>query len=248
VYPAITMLLSSLGDHHSFFQKPTAARQFQSGGAQNPRPDVHALPDSIGYISVPAYSGAGMAAGKTYVDDVRAELTKVQAQSTCRWVVDLRPNGGGNMWPMLGGLHPFFGDAGLGAFVTNAGAEPLWHANDLFKVPVAPELSRLDSAYVAVLIGPRTASSGEAVTISFIGRPHTRSFGLPTAGLSTANSTFMLPDTSMIVLTVSVEADRNGKRYGQKIEPDEIIAHDPVADPQLARAVAWLRSQPACIH
>src|ERR1051325_9367586 len=89
VYPAIQMLLSSLGDHHSFFQKPTATRQFQSGGAQNPRPDVHALPDSIGYISVPAYSGAGMAAGKTYVDDVRAALTKVQAQSTCRWVVDL---------------------------------------------------------------------------------------------------------------------------------------------------------------
>jgi C-terminal processing protease CtpA/Prc len=247
-YPAITMLLSSLGDHHSFFQPPTATRQFQTGGAQNPRPTVNALPDSIGYISVPGYAGVDTAAARGYVTDVRAALAAVQEQSSCRWVVDLRANTGGNMWPMLGGLEPFLGNAGLGSFVTNAGAGPLWHANDVVKLPVTPALSRLDSAYVAVLTSPRTGSSGEAVTIAFIGRPHTRSFGLPTAGLSTANRTFVLPDTSMIVLTVSVEADRNGKRYGQKIEPDEVVAADPVADPQLARAVAWLRSQPSCIR
>ena len=52
------------------------------------------------------------------------------ARASCRWVVDLRGNGGGNMWPMLGGLRPFFGEAGLGSFVSTAGQAPLWHAGD----------------------------------------------------------------------------------------------------------------------
>jgi C-terminal processing protease CtpA/Prc len=109
-------------------------------------------------------------------------------------------------------------------------------------------LAPLESANVAVLTGPRTASSGEAVTISFIGRPRTRSFGLPTAGLSTANATMTLPDGAMILLTTAVEADRTGKRYGEKLAPDEVLpaaASGATDDPQLDRAVAWLKSQ-AC--
>jgi hypothetical protein len=247
VYPAIRALLTSLGDHHSFLMPPDATRQFQTGGAQNPRPEVRALADSIGYISVPAYSGDDGAAMKRYVVEVHDALTATAAKTSCRWIVDLRGNGGGNMWPMLGGLRPFLGEAGLGSFVGSKGPGPLWHARDVVDVPLTPALASLDSAYVAVLTGPRTGSSGEAVTISFIGRPRTRSFGLPTAGLSTANGEYSLPDSSMILLTVSVEADRNGKRYGGKIDPSEIVAADPTGgDAQLARATAWLRAQPGC--
>jgi C-terminal processing protease CtpA/Prc len=248
VYPAIRVLLASLGDHHSFLMRPAGMRQFQTGGAQNPRPEIRALADSIGYISVPAYSGAERSALEAYVKDVHAALGAVLPNTSCRWVVDLRGNGGGNMWPMLGGLRPFLGEAGLGSFVSASGPAPLWHARDLIDLQMTPALTALDSSYVAVLTGPRTASSGEAVTISFIGRPRTRSFGLATAGLSTANSGFLLPDSSMIQLTVSVEADRNGRRYGEKIEPDETIPGSLIegADPQMDRAIAWLKSQPAC--
>ena len=87
------------------------------------------------------------------------------------------------------------------------------------------------------------------MTISSVSGPRTRSFGLPTAGLSTANSGYPLPDGSMIFLTTAVEADRAGHRYGQKIEPDEAIMTAPAGsaeDPQLARAIAWLKSQPSC--
>lgn len=248
VHPAIRTLLARLGDHHSFLMKPQATRQFQTGGAQNPRPVIRTLVDAIGYVSVPAYSGAERTALHAYAKGMQDSLAALLPSTGCKWVVDLRGNGGGNMWPMLGGLRPFFGDAGLGSFVSAAGSAPLWRAGDAVDVKPTPALAALDSAYVAVLTGPRTASSGEAVTISFRGRPRTRSFGLPTAGLSTANQNFMLPDSSMILLTVSVEADRTGKRYGEKIEPDEVIpASAPgAADAQLDRAIAWLKSQPAC--
>ena len=103
--------------------------------------------------------------------------------------------------------------------------------------------------WVAVLTGPRTASSGEAVAISFKGRPRTRSFGQPTIGLSSANGTFPLPDGAMILLTTAIEADRTGKQYGEKVDPDEIVpapaASAPPAnsidDATMAAAIAWLR-------
>ena len=247
-YTAIRALLARLGDHHSFLMRPQGAAAFRTGGAENPRPLVRVQADGVGYISVPAYSGANQAAAESYVRAVHDSLARAVANGagTCRWILDLRTNGGGNMWPMLGGLRPFLGDAGLGSFVSAAGTGPLWHARDQVDLKPSVTLAPLESANVAVLTGPRTASSGEAVTISFIGRPRTRSFGLPTAGLSTANATMALPDGAMILLTTAVEADRTGKRYGEKLPPDEIIPAGVVGatdDPQMDRAIAWLKLQ-----
>jgi carboxyl-terminal processing protease len=61
------------------------------------------------------------------------------------------------------------------------------------------------------------------VTIAFIGRLRTRSFCAATAGLSTVNGTFSLPDGSMFTLTTAIEADRTGRRYGAKVDPDESV-------------------------
>lgn len=253
-YPAIRYLLGRLGDHHSFLMPPMAAQSF-SGGARgagsstNPPALVRLQEAGIGYVSVPAFAGGQRQAMTAFAKSMQDELNTVVPQASCRWIVDLRENSGGNMWPMLGGLRPFLGEGGLGAFVTAAGSGPQWRAGDVVDVKPGGVLMSLDSAYVAVLTGPRTASSGEAVAIALRGRPHTRSFGLPTAGLSTANQMFALPDSSMILLTVSVDADRTGKRYGEKIEPDELVPANPPgvgADSQLVRAIAWLRSQSTC--
>jgi C-terminal processing protease CtpA/Prc len=103
------------------------------------------------------------------------------------------------------------GEAGLGSFVTAGNAGAPWHARDPVDVEPTPRLAELKSAYVAVITGPRTFSSGEAVTVAFRERPRTRSFGLPTGGLSTTNAGFPLPDGSAIYLTVAVDADRTGQ-------------------------------------
>jgi carboxyl-terminal processing protease len=247
-YPAIRALLKRLGDGHSFLKQPQAASAFRTGGAENPRPPIRVQTSGVGYISIPAYSGIDKAAAESYVRAVYDSLGAAVANGagSCRWIVDLRTNGGGNMWPMLGGLRPFLGEAGLGSFVSPWRTTPLWHARDLVDVKPPASLATLESASVAVLTGPRTMSSGEAVAISFIGRPLTRSFGLPTAGLSTANISMKLPDGALILLTTAVEADRTGKRYGAEISPDDVIpapATGAADDPQLDRAVAWLQSQ-----
>jgi len=98
----------------------------------------------------------------------------------------LRSDTGGNMWPMLAGLKPFLGSKGLGTFVSPTGSSRPGVAGHGVGVDPPAALAALETAWIAVLTGPRTASSGEAVTIAFRGRPRTRSFGLPTAGLSTS--------------------------------------------------------------
>src|SRR5690606_13717711 len=99
---------------------------------------------------------------------------------------------GGNMWPMLAGLAPLLGDGVVGAFAPpaetptrwwidggNAGSGERLQAASHYAVEIAGP-----TPIVAVLTGPRTASSGEAVAVAFRGHPGARSFGEPTHGVT----------------------------------------------------------------
>ena len=249
VYPAIRYLLAALNDRHSFLMPPAATTAFNTGGAANPPFDVKALGDRIGYVNVPAYGGGEATAARNFASSAHERLAATAGQAGCGWIVDLRGNTGGNMWPMLAGLKPFLGNEPLGTFVSRESTSPPWRAGQAVGVEPPEALRVLEQAWVAVLTGPRTASSGEAVTIAFKGRPRTRSFGQPTNGLSSANGNFPLPDGAMILLTTAIEADRTGKQYGEKVDPDEIVpapaAGAPPAtaadDATMAVATAWLK-------
>jgi carboxyl-terminal processing protease len=249
VYLAIRYLLAALKDRHSFLMPPAATKAFQTGGVENPPITVRALGAGIGYVDVPAYGGADAAAARAFATHAHERLAAIAGEAGCGWIVDLRNNGGGNMWPMLAGLKPFLGDEPLGTFISREGASPPWKAGQAVGVDPPASLRTLEHAWVAVLTGPLTASSGEAVTISFKGRPRTRSFGHPTTGLSSGNGNFPLPDGAMILLTTVIEADRTGKRYGEKVDPDDVVAGTPVTgtargqagDATMAAASAWLK-------
>ncbi len=95
---------------------------------------------------------------------------------------------------------------------------------------------------MAVLYDRRTASSGEAIAVSFRGRPDMRSSGEHTSGLSSANSAILLRDGASLHLTVALDADRNGVIYGGALLPDEIVL--PTAT--LSSAVEWLEARAEC--
>ena len=163
----------------------------------------------------------------------------------CGWVIDLRGNVGGNMWPMLLAIGPLLGDGLAGSFVGGdtvirwgytGGAA--WYGSDTLgrvSSPLPP--TRLPA--IAVLTGPLTASSGEAIAIAFRGRPGARSFGQPTGGLSTSNQGFRLTDGSKLILTTGIDADRTGRRYGAAVEPDELVPDSLALD----QSLAWLATQ-----
>src|SRR5205814_410832 len=131
-------------------------------------------------------------------------------------------NTGGNMWPMLAGVGPILGDGSVGSFVANDG-NVSWFYQDgktgtrnpagletvSLTLQEEPALQTPSVAPVAVLVDSSTASSAEAITIAFHGRPASRSFGTRTAGKSTAVQPFKLDDGAELFLTTAIDADRS---------------------------------------
>lgn len=238
VYPAIRKLLAMLGDHHSFLIDARTAQQWERTATPKTAPVVKLLPDGIGYVSMPGLTGRGDGQAKQFTRLIDGEIRAIVASATAGWIVDLRDDTGGNMWPMLAALKSMLGDGSVGGFRGRDGQLQKW------AIEPGDKSINLTGSKVAVLLGPKTSSSGEAVAVAFHGRPLTRSFGQPTDGRSTANGSFKLPDGSQILLTTAVDVDRNGVAFGGVMQPDEPTP--PAADgrdPAIEAAAAWLHHE-----
>jgi len=247
-YPAIDWALRR-ANKHSFLQVPTP-------GA------VSALVASgIGYVHVPQRGGAAVALADSLHDAVRA----LQDAGACAWIIDVRANGGGNMWPMLAGIGPLLGDSVVGSFGGQS-TSPRWFYKDgvsgilsatgkldtATRVTVPPVHLRSTAPPIAVLFDGGTGSSGEAVVIAFLGRPNTRSFGSPSAGYATVNRGLRLSDGANLVVTTGYNADRRGRVYGEQLVPDSLVpgvgAWPSHTDRVSRAAIAWLTRQAACVR
>jgi Peptidase family S41 len=245
-YRAIRGVLKRLGDHHSLLLEPEVAiRLSRRDSVHNALPTLELRDSSVGYVRIPRYAGFDPTAIREYAQRLQAQIGQMAAQGACSWVVDLRENTGGNMWPMLAGLGPLLGEGAAGGFATpdslvqwgyRRGAA--WSGRST-QVRLSRPVTLTPLPPVAVLTDSQTASSGEAIAIAFRGRPRTRSFGRPTRGLSTGNQGFTLPDGSMLFLTTVVDVDRTGQRYGGTVLPDERATTDSA----LHLATAWLATQ-----
>jgi carboxyl-terminal processing protease len=271
-YPVIRAALRRLGDGHSFFLTPAEWDSLSTGTAQAdatawPSPKAERWGGPIGYVWVPHFNSAVPADTTRFADDLQRAIKDVDHEDLHDWIVDLRSNGGGNMWPMIAGLGPLLGDGVIGFFLypndvriewsyTN-GAAIEGNREGVLDLPGAlePNVAKISgesyrlfevNPAVAVLTGPRTASSGEAVTVAFQGRPRTRSFGASTCGVSTGNDVFSLSDGAAMFLTTCVMADRLGRPYGGAIPPDQEIAgaseQSNFQDPVVQAALAWLHT------
>ncbi len=246
VHEAIRGVVAALGERHTFLRpRPDPA------DARTMRPPVemptwNLVEGRFGMVRLPGFLGSE-AESRRYAATLREGLTLMDRRGVCGWIVDLRGDTGGNMWPMLGGLDPLLGAAPFGSFRNSDGVQNFWIRGPgeirtgAAATPRAPAFRlRNADAPVAVLLGPRTSSSGEMTAIAFVGRPGARSFGAPTAGFSTANSPFPLPDGAWLVITTAFVRDRTGHEYRGPVNPDEVTG----ADSALASALRWLSSQP----
>lgn len=261
---ALTWALRRI-DPHSFLLPPEGMIATITGGLapQPPRPAAsrplgQLLDGSIGLVTVPSHAGRNRPA---YVDSLHAQLDALDSEGVCGWVVDLRENTGGNMWPMLAGIGSLLGAEMVGSF-TNSPPGAGWRYRDGRSwsgdsAPPAepsgwgstpPRRLAHAAAPVALLVGRKTASSGEMILLAFLGRPDVRSFGDSTAGFASANSSVPLRDGATLVVTSSYPRDRLGRTYPLLVAPDELVPLDDSAggDAPLRHAVAWLRRQPTC--
>jgi C-terminal processing protease CtpA/Prc len=252
-YPAINTVIKVLGEKHtSLFTRDewkaemTDRQQGSTRPAALTPPEFRMLPDHVGYVHIYAFIGNDRAV-KAYEAHFRGEMAKLRTQGACRYVVDLRGNEGGNMWPMLNGVAPLLGDPPFGFFEPGADPGEVWTVRNGEVQPVdTADINRIPANSsarnyppVAVLVDRHTSSSGEFTAMAFEGRGGTRFFGQPTAGYVTGNDVFPLPDGAEIALTTSGSQDRLHRHYRERIVPDEITAPGAATD---TAGQKWLRS------
>lgn len=258
-YDAIRFALRTVGHGHSSFFDPKQVKEVIEAPPDSSfqGPEARSLGDHVAYVSLPAVQGSD-AVYERYVRQGREAVAKTDRPGACGWVVDLRGNHGGNMWPMLAVAGPVLGDGKVGMFMDPDGKKYPWTIQNGSPRENGKPFDWGDSAPVAnpaapvaVLTNGRTASAAEAVAVAFRGRPQTRSFGEDTYGVPTGNNDHRLSDGAVLVLTEVKDADRTGRSYDAPISPDEEIPTMKLrsgadGDQVLQAAKNWLRKQAEC--
>lgn len=248
-YPAIEVALGLLNDFESHY---VGADRRLLGPSPEPActlspADVPPLPDTIGYVKVNGCPCPEGPSANGYAEALQAAIRKADRPGLAGWIVDLREDGGGNMWPMMAGLGPILGEGIMGWIVYNNREYEREYRGGA-ALSLNEPFARVDDPYellkgapkVAVLTGGGTNSAGEAITVWFRGRPDTRSFGSGTCGHHHLLASFPMSDGATLTLKTAHNADRLKRPYAGPVEPDEIIA-DPVE--VAGRAVAWLLNE-----
>jgi hypothetical protein len=243
--------LSELGDNHSSILSKSYAIQYKTQNNVSSQPTGKMLAGGIGYISVPAFLSTNKTAARNFAQTIQDLIKKLDTENEVKgWVVDLRQDRGGNMYPMIAGLGPLLDNGTSGYFVHPKSKRKVkwFYANghcgsSIFssvklKYPYFPKNK---TAKIAVLIGEHTASSGEMTAISFIGKPNTKLFGQHSAGYTTGNEMYKLPGSSVLNLADSFIADRNSKRYVEGITPDELVVGETET---VLIAGKWIEEKP----
>jgi carboxyl-terminal processing protease len=280
--PAYQALVSYLEDNHSQVEYPAGLmerwrerygnrRMLPDPPPSPPRstsrfmtrrePEVRATPlgsSSIGVIIVPSAQYEPLPS--TFGARLHAGVRAVQDQ-VCGYVVDLRGNTGGALFPMVVGLSDLIGDDRRVVYVRPDGSEMVARLKDgaLSALPEdGPEilLDRIEgwqaapsvgARPVAVLMDDATGSSGEGAALALIGRDRVRTFGGRTAGVASANQEIALSDGTILLVTTAMMADQRGRTYPEGIPPDEPIASsEGENDAVQAAAEAWLTTQEGC--
>ena len=280
--PAYQTLVERLGDGHSFIQVPAEVQSDWEArhGKARYRPDIPERPrpvttfgnrgevefkdlpvgsKSARLLNVPLYEGnASSDRARAFADTLFNTIADAPT-NTCGYMLDLRGNPGGNLWPMLVGVSGLLGDSEQGLFKNADGSvdrfarleggkaivnEGEYTGHIMASAPAWRHIDGLDTAPVAVITDNSTASSGEGVVIAFIGRPSTRSFGARTYGVASSNSGYTQNDGVNFVITTAMIMDRNEQVYPHGISPDEEV--DASGDEPVQAAARWMATLPAC--
>lgn len=273
--PALETLLNGLRDHHGRFldatnyatlayftdyknqrYKDTRTKDPETWKAVNDTAlkfGYRLLKNNIGYLKIVGI-GPNVDIQKES-EKIRNAVIKLSKKKVTGWIIDLRYNGGGNMYPMVSGIAPIIGD-GIAGKLVSANYDTLFKwtidkGNFTYDVPGVITLPNKPTfrvlPKVAVLTSRWTASSGEVVATTLKGRPDTKFFGEATGGFATNTGWEIINDKIIMVISTGMFCDRNGVVYEKNIPVDmEVlfeVEKNTDKDKCIAEAVKWLRTE-----
>jgi carboxyl-terminal processing protease len=244
---AISHLLIQTKTNHSFYRDVYSDRIIYESvlNCRVAVENLHPQKNDIGYIKVDSFSNSDKEMITNFAQSIADQLIKEDKRQLKGWIVDLTHNNGGNMWPMLAGLSPLLGNGVHGFFISPDGKSIKWGTHNGRSILGNRVKASLKQQYrvknkeipIAVLVSKQTASSGEAVLVSFKGFKKSRFFGQHSCGQSTSNRRFLLKNGDQLLLTTSTFADRYETAYGGSILVDELT------ESPLREAEDWIYSQ-----
>ncbi len=258
-YPAIAVVLGQLGvNGHSRLIPLEQKTALLLPLSPSQLPSGRLLPGRIGYVALP---GIDEAFADPYLAAGTAVMRRLLAGKPGGWIIDLRSNAGGDVWPMLGAVQPLLGSGTIGSFVAPPAPPSVVRVTPTeitqgsevsIRMSAAPQQGASTDP-VVVLTGPTTGSSGEFAAIAFRGRPCTTSMGSATYGVPTGNTDYPLSDGADLRLTIAFEADRTGHVYpdapiqpGTQVDTANYFATWRPTDPAIRSANRWLTLHHSC--
>ncbi|MFN9320723.1 MAG: S41 family peptidase [Chitinophagales bacterium] len=232
--------LQKYGDNHSFWRSRKRAKDLNQKLMDLRSPKLVELKKGIGHLTIPSYTNRGVLDLFLYIDSALSQIEEMDNVGKLKgWIIDLRGNSGGNMYPMISSILPFIQEDSLGYFLTRKD-KTAWIKIFLKPSLVTQRIKKYKcknlNAKIAVLIDNKTASAAEMTAISLIGLPNVKLFGQTSAGKTTGNRIFNLSNGSMIALSTSWAIDRKGKIYFGPIIPDVITSTEET----LVKAIDWI--------
>jgi hypothetical protein len=235
VHSTIQMQGQTFGYYHAVSPEASANLQplLQRQREQTGKIFDTIFPEHIAYIRIPTLYVWGDEVN-TYTRAIQDALCRIIDKETKGCIVDLRLNGGGNMYPMLAGLFPLLGNNELiHTTYADSTVQYTWllKKGNLYamnadgeKVPVTNGHTDCQEMYdklkVMVLLGPCTMSSGQATAVAFYKRPNTLFIGEPSApGYTTANTYYSFSQGITLNMASGFISDREGEIYPEIVNP-----------------------------
>jgi hypothetical protein len=269
--PAIKYAFDALGDKHGWlvfgdqdYRNPKftpdtgrISQNIKLAASKGPKIYCSVVNDHYAYISIPFFGGQTDEQMTRFGQQIQDSLCKAINPTVKGIIIDLRLNAGGNIAPMLAGVSNVLGNDDVSITADSKGnitGRTTIEGNKvmmdgILRTSLTKSGADLTKVPVAVITGPATGSSGEALAISFIGRDKAVLVGEATGGYTTANNGFLLAGEDYgIVLAVGYMTDRFGNVYYDNVKPDiEVVGGDDffshAKDKKIQAAVEWLAKQ-----
>lgn len=267
--PALDLMLAQLNDTHGRVFHNNQYLSYYSGEKKEHRKNIDwdvyneiqsgqvyefkaiLLQDNIGYVRI---VGLPMGDNEKMSSGIQNAVCALIEKGAKKWIIDLRFNGGGNMFPMVEGLTSIIGDGLVGGTegVTKEESS-VWQINkgDFFydeqnvAIPNTCPISKMQK--IAVLTSVYTASSGEALAVILKNRPKTKFFGAKTNGMITATDWKQIDSLTTMSISVSYYKDRENNLYDKYVDVDEVVVFDPKAEMEndngINKAIIWLKEE-----
>lgn len=218
---------------------------------------IHAevIAKEMAYIRIPSIQAFDSKQINAIAQSLADSISNLSKKCRKGFIIDLRLNGGGNVYPMLAGLHLLLGNKTVGYETdVNDSIVRTWEIKEgnfiiggfqTTDIKLKPD-SSLGRIPVVVILGPATRSAGSMVAIAFKGRPKTFFIGEPTAeGYTTSNGYFQFAPNLTLNFATNYVADRNKNIYKANIKPDLTIDQrdnfdNLLQDAKIKAAIKWL--------